>query len=107
MTVKVEYQTIDEIPEQYLEIINEWRSKAEAAVEMENMLHVASCKAVNLLNSSAKVAACEHGREASIILRKALAEYAEHFMSRQITEEEWSTIAKKHQASISKVGDKS
>lgn len=46
-------------------------------INLEEMLHIAICKAVALLNTSPEVAMCSEGREANNILKKALIDYAD------------------------------
>lgn len=69
--------------------MKQWR---EAAEKMQS----AVCQAVSLLNRSPEVARSTEGREAHMILRKALSDYADDYMDQPVTEAERETIARKH-----------
>ncbi len=59
-------------------------------------LHAAVCQAVALLNRAPEVARCAEGREAHMILRQALADYADAYMDQPAPEAERETVACKH-----------
>lgn len=59
-------------------------------------LHAAVCQAVALLNRAPEVARCAEGREAHTLLRQALADYADAYMSEPAPEHQRAAVARKH-----------
>ena len=70
-----------------------------SSTELGELLHVAICQAVALMNRSPGVASCIDGREAREILRNALVAYADAYMDQPVTEVERNKVARKHQRS--------
>ena len=70
--------------------------------QLGELLHVAVCQAVALMNRSPGVASCIDGREAREILRNALVAYADAYMDQPVTEAERNKVARKHQRSPSR-----
>jgi hypothetical protein len=64
----------------------------------QQALHAAVCQAVTLLNRSPAVAGCAEGREAHLILRQALVDYADAYMDQPASDSERETVARKHRS---------
>lgn len=76
---------------------NERQSRpVQATVGPEEVLHIAVCQAVGLLNSSIEMMSIEAGREVRNILRQALVDYADAYMDQPVTEEERSAMVRGH-----------
>jgi hypothetical protein len=65
-------------------------------VSPENVLHVAVCQAVGLMNGALVFAQSEEGQQVRNILRTALTEYADAYMDQPVTESERAAMIRGH-----------
>lgn len=68
------------------------------ANDREQMLHSAICEAVAILNVSPDVVVLENGGKVRMLLREALARYADDFMDERVTKSEREAVAKRHRS---------
>lgn len=61
-------------------------------------LHAAVCEAVAILSTAPEIVKLPEGRQVRDILRKALADYADDYMDRPVSEHERAAVARKHRA---------